>query len=317
MTSQGDARFRHLETKVGVFVVLAVAACAAVVLFVGYQSDLFTASYKLTFTVDRGTGFSRGMPIKLSGFRIGRVDRIALNDEARVSIDILVGHQYERWIREDSVARLVKEGLVGDAIIEISAGSPQSRMLENGDTIRYEKTKSIEEHIDEISEKVKPVLMQVSDIIAYVDDPNGDIKQSLAHINALTGSLHGTRRKTDRLIDSASDDITRISARIERTVGNLDASIARLDRILAALEAKTPRMLERADRTFDHLETLTRNLSSATEQVAPHVTPLMQKTDQVLNRTGELVESAQQIWLLRPQAKEPPVPMVAPGDSHE
>ena len=42
---------------------------------------------------------------------------IALNDEARVSIDILVGHQYERWIREDSVARLVKEGLVGDAII--------------------------------------------------------------------------------------------------------------------------------------------------------------------------------------------------------
>lgn len=317
MTDRGDARFRHLETKVGLFVVLALVACIAVVLFIGYQSDLFTASYRLSFTVDRGTGFVRGMPIKLSGFRIGRIERITLNDEARVSIDIQVGHKYQRWLREDSVARLVKEGLVGDAIIEITAGSPQSRMLEEGDTLRFEKTKSIEEHIDEISEKVKPVLMQVSDIISYVDDPKGDIKQSLAHINALTGSLQGTRRKTDRLIDNASDDIRQISTRIERTVTSLDASIARLDRILAALEDRTPLMLERTDRTLTHLERLTSNLSDATQQVAPHVTPLMQKTDQVLNRTDQLVESAQKIWLLRPEAKEPPQPQIAPGDSYE
>lgn len=317
MTDHGDRRFRHLETKVGLFVVLAVAACVAVVLFIGYQSDLFTASYRLTFTVDRGTGFVRGMPIKLSGFRIGRIDRIALNDEARVSVDIQIGHKYQRWIREDSVARLVKEGLVGDAIIEITAGNPQSRMLEEGDTLRFEKTKSIEEHIDEISEKVKPVLMQVSDIISYVDDPNGDIKQSLAHINALTGSLQGTRQKTDRLIDNASSDIRQIRNRIEQTVTGLDASISRLDRILAALEARTPQMLERTDRTLEHLEQLTKNLNETTQQVAPHVTPLMQKTDQVLNRTGELVESAQQIWLLRPDAKTPPAPQVAPGDSYE
>jgi phospholipid/cholesterol/gamma-HCH transport system substrate-binding protein len=317
MTDSGDVRFRHLETKVGIFIAIAIAACLAVVLFIGFESDLFTSNYRLSFTVDRGTGFSRGMPIKLSGFRIGRLDQITLTDEARVRIDILVGHKYQRWIRDDSVARLSKEGLVGDAVIEIDSGNPQQRMLMDGDTITYEKTKSIEEHIEEISERVKPVLLEVSDIISYVDDPQGDIKQTLAHVEALTGELQTTRIKTDRLLDSANGDINRLSTEAERTFAALNVSLARLDRILASLETAAPTILARANRTFDNLEQLSSDLSDASAQVAPRVAPLMQKTDQVLNSTGELVESAQQIWLLSPKNKDAPVPHVAPGDSNE
>ena len=82
-----------------------------------------------------------------------------------------IDRKYEIWIRRDSVARLVKEGLVGDAVIEISAGSPGQPQLQEGELLTFEKSKSIDEQIDEISEKVKPVLLEIKEIISYVNNP--------------------------------------------------------------------------------------------------------------------------------------------------
>ncbi|MDU0460971.1 MAG: MCE family protein, partial [Geobacteraceae bacterium] len=77
MTREEDPRFKHLERKIGLFVAVSLAAIVLAFLFYGFQKDFFTATYSLHFTVDRGTGFSKGMPVKLSGFRIGRITSIA------------------------------------------------------------------------------------------------------------------------------------------------------------------------------------------------------------------------------------------------
>ena len=76
-----DPRFRHLDATVGAFVAVSVAALVAAIVYIGIQNNLFTKKYHLRFTVDRGTGFAQGMPVKLSGFRIGRVltTRLDLN----------------------------------------------------------------------------------------------------------------------------------------------------------------------------------------------------------------------------------------------
>jgi phospholipid/cholesterol/gamma-HCH transport system substrate-binding protein len=76
MKREQDPRFRHLEIAVGAFVTAALAALIAAIVYIGIENRLFTKKYHLRFTVDRGTGFSQGMPVKLSGFRIGRVKEI-------------------------------------------------------------------------------------------------------------------------------------------------------------------------------------------------------------------------------------------------
>ena len=88
MIKEDDPRFKNLERKIGLFILIAVAGIALVVVLVGIQRNLFTQKYILHFTVDRGTGFSKGMPVKLSGFSIGRIKDLTLNEQAMVDINI-------------------------------------------------------------------------------------------------------------------------------------------------------------------------------------------------------------------------------------
>lgn len=324
MIRETDSRFRHLETKIGAFVALALVGCLAVVIFIGVESDLFSAKYTLHFTVDKGTGFSKGMPIKLSGFRIGRISSIALNREAKVDIVVTIDRKYEIWIRRDSVARLVKEGLVGDAVVEISAGSPGQPQLQDGELLTFEKSKSIDEQIDEISEKVKPVLLEIKEIISYVNNPDGDIKRSLANIQTLTADLHGTRRRADKLLDHTTTDIDQLARKgsaalehVDRSLTSLDASLAHLDSVTGQIERDMPQLLKRIDATILNLEKTSAQLRSAAEQAAPQIPPLLERADDVVRDTGTLVGSVQDLWIFSSDEPQQTAPRLVPGDSHE
>ncbi|WP_243688073.1 MlaD family protein [Geotalea toluenoxydans] len=228
MIKEEDVRFKHLEKKIGLFAAIAIVGALAVVLFIGADKDLLTPKYKLKFTTEKGTGFAKGMPVKLSGFRIGRIKSINLNEQAMVDIEIEVNKKYQKWIKSDSSARLVKEGLVGDSIIEVTAGSAKAMVLKNGDTINFEKSKGLEEVANDIAEEVKPVLIEVKEIISYINDPNGDIKQSLGNIKLLTQQLQGTREKVDDLLVSSRDNVSTLTKSGVDVLNNTNAKVSAL-----------------------------------------------------------------------------------------
>ena len=316
MYTESDRRFQHLETKVGIFLAVSLIGLVAVLGYLAVENDLFTSQYQLTFTVDKGTGFSPGMPVKLSGFRIGRIDDIRLNDDARVNIRMDIDQEYSRWIHQDSVARLVNEGLVGDAIIEITAGSSKSPELNDGDRIRFEASKSLDEHVNDIADKIQPVLLEVRDIIGYIADPGGDFKQSLKNINHLTGELQGTRGRIDKLLDATSTDIGALLKQANQTFSSLDETLKRVDTILVAAEGDVPQILEKVDTTMTNLEKISVDLRSASDKVMPRLPGIVDNADKVIEGAGTLVDSANNMWLF--SSDEPaPRPLIIESDSHE
>src|SRR6185369_6310151 len=229
MIREQDPRFIHLERKIGIFIAVALLCVLVVAVLVGVQNDFFTKKYNLHFTVDRGTGFTKGMSVKLSGFRIGRVTSIALNEQAMVDISIEIDRTYHTWIRNDSTVKLVKEGLVGDNIVDVSVGSPEKPELKNSDAIMYIKTKGLDELADEIAEKVKPVLIEVRDIIGYINNPDGDLKKTVRNVELLTRNLEGTRQKADTLLSSATGNINQVSAKATTMIDTTTRKVDSID----------------------------------------------------------------------------------------
>ena len=324
MITEEDRRFKYLERKIGLFVAVAITGFIAVFIFIGADRDMFTPKYRLKFTVEKGTGFSSGMPVKLSGFRVGRINTISLNEMAMVDIEIQIGKKYQKWIKKDSVAKLVKEGLVGDNIIEVSAGTQSSDVLLDGGVITFKKTKGLEELANDIADKVKPVLNEVKDIISYVNDPKGDIKQSMKNIRVLTADLHSTKEKVDALLTDSNLKVGRLSADAEillkttsDRINAISPVLEKVDRSMTTVEQKLPRLLEKTISAMDHLDRTSRNIEKMTDKALPVVPDLLNNADDTLQKGNAVLKTLTEIWPLKSHVPVPSDIEFVPGDSHE
>ena len=324
MIVEEDLRFKRLEMKIGIFVAIAIVGFLTLFFFIGADKDLFIQKYLLKFTVEKGTGYSRGMPVKLSGFRIGRVDKISLNESAMVDIEVQIDKKYQKWIKKDSVVKFVKEGLVGDNIIEISAGSRNSEVLKDGALLAFEKTMGLEELANDMADKVKPVLLEVKDIISYINNPAGDIKQSLNNIRVLSADLSSTREKVDTLLINSTQKIVKLSADSESLLktsrDRIDSAgpiLEKADRSMAVIEQKLPQLLEKALSTLEHLDKVSKNIEKITGGVAPRIPQIMNSAEDTLQGADKVVNAAKNIWPLKSHIPVPSERQIVPGDSHE
>ncbi|MBI5237417.1 MAG: MCE family protein [Deltaproteobacteria bacterium] len=266
-----DPRFKGLELKVGIMALVAIAGIAVVIAFMGVKRDLFTKKYALGLRVESGSGFLEGMPVKLSGFKIGRVKKLELTETANVTVTLEINKKYQRWLREGAKARLSKEGMIGDSFVEVTVGDPKGKMLANGDEMPYEKTRGIEELISE----AKPILQEVKDIIHSVNDPKGDIRRTMSNIREFTSGLKDTREKIDTVIEAVG------------------ATVGKVDGMAADVSAKSGQAIESMARTMKNAEDMSgrlvsivgrfENVAAGAEKGAAGIEPAAVKLGKILD----------------------------------
>lgn len=307
-----DPRFISLRKKVGLFFAITVILILTTIIFIGVERDLFTPKYSLYFTVDKGTGFFAGMPVKLSGFKIGKIDTISLDENARVKVSLLINKKYQKWIREDSRAALTKEGLIGESIIDITVGALSKSVLRDNATINYERTKGL----DEIIEDIRPVLSEIKNIINYMNDPKGDIKQTIGNLKTLSSELHKTRENIDVLLKNTDVNISNVASNVTNTVKNVDSLVDNVDKTVAGIDGKIAPVIDKLNNAMDNAEKATSSLKDAMEKVSPKVPSLLSKGEDALNDTKDIVKSLRQMWPIRLFVEEPK-DVILYGDSYE
>lgn len=308
MILETDPRFKNLERKIGIFITIAATGIAVALLMFGLQKDFFTKKYTLRFTADRGTGFSKGMPVKLSGFRIGRVISIALNDQAMVDLTIEIDNKYHKWIRNDSTVKLVKEGLVGDNIIDVSVGSLDQTELKDNEAIVFIKNKGLDEMADEIAATVKPVLIEIRDIISYINNPEGELKKTVRNVELLTRNLEGTRQNADHLLTTTNSKIQSI---------DLAPTLAKVNTALGQIDGKLPGILQKTDATLENVSRISSETRTMSEKTFPRIPVLASQTEELLLSSDKLINSIQNIWLLRDKGQPATNQPFIRGDSYE
>ncbi|MEZ5921143.1 MAG: outer membrane lipid asymmetry maintenance protein MlaD [Parvularculaceae bacterium] len=125
---------RFFETIVG----LAVIAVAAAFLVYAYGASGRAASarsYPLKAVFGKVDGVSVGSEVRIAGVKVGAVTANRLDPktyEALLSMSV----QSTVEIPEDSIAKIVSDGLIGGAHVSIEPGGSDV-MLASGDTISY------------------------------------------------------------------------------------------------------------------------------------------------------------------------------------
>ena len=140
-------RDRKIETVVGLFVAVGLAALLMLAVRVGnltLQSD--SGSYRVTARFEDIGGLKVRAPVSMSGIRIGQVVALGFDPESYEAVATLeIEGRFDR-VPADSSASIYTAGLLGEQYISISPGTDEE-VLASGDEIELTQSAMILERL--------------------------------------------------------------------------------------------------------------------------------------------------------------------------
>lgn len=113
-----------LETRLGMFVALAVIAALIVLETVGGM-ERFQGGYRVYALFDNVQDLKEGDRVKMAGVDIGRVEKIGLApEESKVRVTLKL--KKDSRVKTDSVAMVKFAGLMGQNFVSVAFGSPNA-----------------------------------------------------------------------------------------------------------------------------------------------------------------------------------------------
>ncbi len=129
-----------VQLRVGLLVVVSFTIFGLMVFLMTGQG-FFSPKTNLKVYIDNAGGLKKGDPVRLSGIDIGNVDDITVSNDPNplrvVEVSFHVEDRMMKEVREDSLAALEVEGLLGQRFIDITRGSPGRAELQAGSEVRY------------------------------------------------------------------------------------------------------------------------------------------------------------------------------------
>jgi phospholipid/cholesterol/gamma-HCH transport system substrate-binding protein len=268
-----EQRERGMKFRVGLFVLMGLAAILIVVYLLGARARLFEARYTIHAEFTEVGGLTEGATVRLAGVQIGRVTDVNLPSQpgGKVRVDMSIARKYSDRIRKDSVARIETQGLLGDKILEITVGTATAPAVAAGETLGSREPFDLGQMMNESAQIVRSVgelagslrettetlnqsgiIDDAAETVAAAKKVTSDVGRLVNDIEKGTGWAHAliyeepvALRKTNELIASAQRTLDRID-RGEGTIGVMTSaeSTAAAKRLVAAMN-RLGEMLDR------------------------------------------------------------------------
>ena len=117
-----------LETKLGLFVVLAVLVAWVIIETLG-GGDFFSRGYHVSAQFESAQDLKPGDRVKMAGVEIGRVESLSLTDS---KVNVTMKIKPDAAIKTDSKAVIKFTGLMGQNFVSISFGSASGQKVTEG-----------------------------------------------------------------------------------------------------------------------------------------------------------------------------------------
>ncbi len=196
---------------VGIFIFIGLMLLVVFVLIIGNLHETFKKKTQIVSLFDDVSGLQVGNNIWFSGVKIGTVSSLKFYAERKVKVMMKVEDKAVPYIHEDAFVKLSTDGLIGNKILVIYGGTSKSPPIEEGDTLRVEKTFTSDDMINTLQENNKNILVITNDLkvishkIAKGEGTIGKLindNSLYAHLDSATLSLQTASIQAKQLINS-------------------------------------------------------------------------------------------------------------------
>jgi phospholipid/cholesterol/gamma-HCH transport system substrate-binding protein len=215
--------------RLGAFIIATLAILAAGIFIIGSKQYLFSSTYRLKAQFATVVGLDAGAEVRVGGVHSGTVRGIELPSKPADKITVLMDLQRSTHdiIKQDSVAAIETEGLLGNEYVSISFGSATALNVRDNATIASEPPLVIADLMkkaDGILDTSQQALDNVTKATANLSSISGKINQGQGTIGALVN---------DKKIYTQMDQTT---AGLRDTVNHAQAGVAAFQENMEAMK---------------------------------------------------------------------------------
>jgi phospholipid/cholesterol/gamma-HCH transport system substrate-binding protein len=199
--------------RLGAFIIAALAILVSGIFIIGGKRYMFTSTYRLNAQFASVVGLDPGAEVRVGGVHSGSVRSVDLPSKPtdKITVWMDLDRSTHKIIKQDSIATIATEGLLGNEYVAISFGSADGANVADGGTIGSEppiemaalikKTNAILDSSQEAIRNVSVATVNLRSISAKIDDGQGTIgslvndKKIYTQLDETTAGLRDTVAK--------------------------------------------------------------------------------------------------------------------------
>src|SRR5271157_2868504 len=197
--------------RLGAFIVVTLAILVAGVFIIGSKQYLFSSTYQLKAQFDNVVGLDAGADVRVGGVHSGTVSSIVLPHKPgeKVTVIMELGKSTHEIIKQDSVASIETEGLLGNQFLAISFGSAGKPGVRDGDTIGSLPPLEMAE-----------LLNKMSGILDSSQQAIHNATQATANLSSISAKIDGGQGTAGALVNDKQ-----LYSNLERTTATMNATM--------------------------------------------------------------------------------------------
>lgn len=124
------------KMRLGIFVSIGIALFIVGIYFIGEKQQLFSNTFHVSSVFKDISGLTVGNNVRFSGINVGIIEDIQQITDSTVRVDMQIEESSRKFIKKNAVAMIGSDGLMGNKLLIITAGTPGQQPLANNDVLK-------------------------------------------------------------------------------------------------------------------------------------------------------------------------------------
>jgi len=215
--------------RLGAFIVATLAILATGIFIIGSKQYLFSSTYKLKAQFDNVEGLDQGGDVRVGGVHIGTVRSIVLPHKPgeKVTVVMDLGKSTHEIIKQDSVATIETEGLLGNQYLAISSGSLGVAEVRDGDIIASQPPL-----------EVSDLLQKASGLLDGSQQAIQNATRATANLQSISAKIDGGQGTAGALVNDKQlyNNLAQTTSAMRETVVQAQAGVTDFQENMEALK---------------------------------------------------------------------------------
>lgn len=193
------------KVKIGIFTVLGFVILLAGIFIVGSKKNMFGDTFSVYGIFKNVGGLQIGNNIRFAGINVGTVEDIVMLNDTAVRVGLRLQSKVKPFLKNDAVASIGSDGLMGDKLVIISPGNGGDKPLKNGGqilTVNPVDFDKIIVKITHVAENAEIITASLASISSQISSGKGSLGK-LIYNDDLEKGLVGTMNSAKSTMESA------------------------------------------------------------------------------------------------------------------